>query len=452
MTDFTRVTIVGSVKRATLVVPSDESLGQLIPRLMELLEERVTSVARPLTLVRLTGEQLDATQTAAEQGVSDGEVLRLLRLDEAPPPPEVSDVTDTVSETLATRQGLWSAAHRTVLGSLALGVLALVAGLEVPENDGVRILPLVVWAAAALAGFGLALGRRGTAARALLGVALGLSLPSGMLVAPALQYGLGASGDVITTKSQYLFDLFAFTVPPTLLFGWLSLLLVAGLGQRSRPATLGSGIGVVSAAVLIVLLAAGLPGVEVAAIMTTLAVVGCGLVPWYAMSASGLTGLDDQVMAGRLAERTAVLRTVDDAYSALTWTTFAVATALVTGLAGLAVSQEPWSNALAGLAVLIAALRTRAFPLAAQSWALWVAVLIPVVLFTLSSYRVGALAPAVLLGFGLLAAALVIAQPAVHQRASLRRVGNLLETLAMIALIPVLLGSFGVFAELLGSF
>ena len=59
MPEFTRLTIIGTERKAELVVPSDEAIGRLMPRLMELLEEPNGSVARPLTLVRATGEQLD---------------------------------------------------------------------------------------------------------------------------------------------------------------------------------------------------------------------------------------------------------------------------------------------------------------------------------------------------------------------------------------------------------
>jgi hypothetical protein len=57
----------------------------------------------------------------------------------------------------------------------------------------------------------------------------------------------------------------------------------------------------------------------------------------------------------------------------------------------------------------------------------------------------------------LAAATLVIAvgagvNPAAHQRASLRRLGNTLEAFAMVALIPVVLGVFDVYSDLLGAF
>ena len=61
MTDYTRLTIIGSHRKAQMVVPGDEPIGSLIPRLMHLLDEKAGAVSRPLGLVRSTGEQLDTT-------------------------------------------------------------------------------------------------------------------------------------------------------------------------------------------------------------------------------------------------------------------------------------------------------------------------------------------------------------------------------------------------------
>jgi uncharacterized membrane protein len=67
--------------------------------------------------------------------------------------------------------------------------------------------------------------------------------------------------------------------------------------------------------------------------------------------------------------------------------------------------------------------------------------------------RIGDLLQAVILVcLMVLVVIMVLARPAAHQRAFLRRVGNALETLAVIALIPLLLGMFGIFSDLLEAF
>lgn len=442
MTDFTRVTVVGATRRATLVVPSDETLGSLIPRLVELLDEPVAPVARPLTLLRVTGEQLDTTATAADQGLADGEVLRLLRLDEAPPPPEVSDVTDVVSDSLDTRSGLWGATPRLLVGGVGIGALVLAAGLTALDVPGAGPAPLITWAACSVLGLGLGLAGAHRVAWALLAAALGAALPAALAVEALLPTSAsGASGPWSVAA-------------PTAVAVWTALLLVAGLGRRSAPAALGSAVGLLGALLATVLDLTPMTGAEASGVLAAVAVVVVGLVPWYAMSLSGLTGLDDQVITGRLARREVVLTTVDRAYRTLTWATFGVATTLAVALLGLADTANPWARWLGVAVVVVTALRTRAFPLAAQVGALWGAV-VPAVLVGVGAQLGGQDAGTAPLALGALAvvvALLVLVRPARHQRASLRRAGNVLETLGVVALVPLLIGSFDVYAQLLGSF
>jgi hypothetical protein len=235
---------------------------------------------------------------------------------------------------------------------------------------------------------------------------------------------------------------------------WTALLLVAGLGRRSAPAALGSAVGLLGALLATVLDLTPMTGAEASGVLAAVAVVVVGLVPWYAMSLSGLTGLDDQVITGRLARREVVLTTVDRAYRTLTWATFGVATTLAVALLGLADTANPWARWLGVAVVVVTALRTRAFPLAAQVGALWGAV-VPAVLVGVGAQLGGQDAGTAPLALGALAvvvALLVLVRPARHQRASLRRAGNVLETLGVVALVPLLIGSFDVYAQLLGSF
>jgi hypothetical protein len=442
VTDFTRVTVVGATRRATLVIPSDETLGSLIPRLVELLDERVAPVARPLTLLRVTGEQLDTTATAADQGLADGEVLRLLRLDEAPPPPEVSDVTDVVSDSLDARSGLWGATPRLLVGGVGIGLLVLVAGTTALDVPGTAPAPLVAWAVCSVLGLGLGLAGASRVAWALLAAALGAALPAALAVEALLP--TSASGASAPWS----------VAAPTAVAVWTALFLVAGLGRRSPSAALGSAVGLLGALLATVLDRTPMTGAEASGVLATVAVVVVGLVPWYAMSLSGLTGLDDQVITGRLARREVVLTTVDRAYRTLTWATFGVATTLAVALLGLADTADPWARWLGIAVVVVTALRTRAFPLAAQVAALWGAV-VPAVLVGVGSQLGGGdagTAPLALAGLAVVVALLVLVRPARHQRASLRRVGNVLETLGVVVLVPLLIGSFDVYAQLLGSF
>jgi hypothetical protein len=438
--DFTRLTIVGATSRAELVVPNDETVGGLIPRLVDLLGERGGSVVRPLTLVRSTGEQLDAALTVAEQHVADGELLRLLRQDEAPPPPEVADVTDVLGDSLGDRGGLWSATARAVTATVAIGALAVVCGSALGTGDlpaGPAIGLSALGILTLLAGV-LGRARLRWAAISAVAAAMGLAFP----VAATLLREVDVAGAPLVASLALGVILF-----------WAVAALGIGVGLGSTPALTGGVLGAVLAGIPFTLLLLGMSALEAVSIGAVTATVACGLIPWYAMSVSGLTGLDDQVVEGRLRRRDSVLRTVNGAYRTLTWSTFAVAAPVAGASAYLICSQNVWAASLGGIVLLIVALRTRAFPLSAQVIALWGAILVGAVVGLIGAPLVEPGLTLVILA----AATLVIAvgagvNPAAHQRASLRRLGNTLEAFAMVALIPVVLGVFDVYSDLLGAF
>jgi type VII secretion integral membrane protein EccD len=436
MTEFTRLTVIGSARKADLVVPNDEAVAGLMPRLMDLLDEPTGSVVRPLTLVRSTGEQLDVALTIADQQVSDGELLRLVRSDDAPPPPEVADVTDVLGETLRDRSGLWSTFARELTGAVAIGVLgcALVGQLAagpLPLVLAVLLLSLVAaivgrlsmrWICVALTSAAL-----GVAAAVVwtFSSTLGLSLP---LRLSAAVLGFAA-------------------------LGWICLGLGYGQGLRSRPAWFGSLVGIPVSMLPLIMVLLGSRSEAAAALTAAVSVVVCGVLPRLALVASGLTGLDDQVVEGHPRRRDDVSLTVNDAYRVLSWVTFAVAIPIAVTSALLLASGDLWAVWVGLMVIMVSALRTRAFPLAVQQMALWFAVLVGLLGGLIGQSRLGQpLVAGILVSIAGLVVIMVLARPAAHQRAFLRRVGNVIEALAVIALIPLLLGMFGIFSDLLGAF
>lgn len=458
MTEYTRLTIVGSTRKADLVVPGDEAIGSLIPRLMQLLDERPGAVSRPLTLVRSTGEQLDTSLSIAEQAVYDGELLRLLREDAAPPPPEVADVTDVLADTYSTRRDLWSIRSRCVVSASTIGAITAVAGLLLIDraesllgSASVALPVLAAVYAIAIVGAVIA-GRVGGdwTGAAFTAIAAGAALPLGVL-------GVAASALPTAPGGQVLGDALAEQVPAVSALVWVALAAGIGAGLASRAAWWGGVIGALSSALPLALATVGvdrLGAFGITAVVTTLV---CGLLPWYAMSASGLTGLDDQVVEGRLKRRDSVLVTVEHAYRTLTWSTAAVAVPLAVSSAALVGSADGWAVGLGAATVTAIASRTRAMPLAAQGYALWTAALTGLVVGAALQLASGGLfAPWVV--FAVLAVALIAAliaggaSPPAHRRASLRRVGNLAESFAVAAMLPLLVGLFGIYGELLGAF
>ena len=436
MVEFTRLTVIGSARKADLVVPNDEAVSGLMPRLMELLEEPTSSVVRPLTLVRATGEQLDVGLTIADQQVSDGELLRLVRSDDAPPPPEVADVTDVLGESMRDRAGLWSTFARELTGAVAIGVLSCAAATQLPARPVAFVVAvLALSVAAAILGraamrwlcIALTAAALGVAAATVWSFSTELGLP------PGLRFAAAVSG-------------FAA-------LGWICLGIGHGQGLRSRPAWLGSLVGVPISALPLIMVALGSAAEQAAAVTAAVAVVVCGVLPRLALAASGLTGLDDQVVEGHPRRRDDVSLTVNEAYRLLSWVTFAIAIPIAVTSAVLLASKDLWTVTVGLAVIIVSALRTRAFPLAVQQVALWFAVLVGLLAGVLGQSRLSEpLVAVILIAIAVLVVIMVLARPAAHQRAFLRRVGNAFEALAVIALIPLLLGMFGIFSDLLRAF
>ena len=436
MTEFTRLTVVGSARKADLVVPNDEAVAGLMPRLMDLLNEPTGSVVRPLTLIRSTGEQLDVALTIGDQQVSDGELLRLVRSDDAPPPPEVAEVTDVLGESLRDRAGLWSRFTRELAGAVAVGVMSCALAAQLPAD----LLPTVV-AVVLLSLTSAIVGRASLRWICVAGTAAGL----GVAVNAAWQFSSALN---LEQPVRLAAAILGFAV-----LGWLCLGLGFGQGLRSRPAWFGSLVGVPVSALPLIMVALGSPVVEAAAVTAAVSVVVCGVLPRLALAASGLTGLDDQVVEGHPRRRDEVWMTVNDAYRLLSWVTFAIAVPIAVTGALLLASDDLWAVGVGFVLIVVSALRTRAFPLAVQQMALWSSVLAGLLGGLLGQPRLGGLVVAtILVGILVLVLIMVLARPALHQRAFMRRIGNAIEALSVIALIPLLLGMFGVFSDLLGAF
>jgi type VII secretion integral membrane protein EccD len=436
MTEFTRLTVIGSARKADLVVPNDEAVAGLMPRLMDLLDEPTGSVVRPLTLVRATGEQLDAALTIADQQVSDGELLRLVRSDDAPPPPEVADVTDVLGESLRDRAGLWSTFARQLTGAIAVGVLGCALAAQLPAGPvplAVTVVVLSVMAAI--------VGRVSLRWICVAGTAAGL----GVAATAAWRFGSAFNLSQSLRLSAAILGL--------AVLGWICFGLGFGQGLRSRPAWFGSLVGVPVSTLPLIMVALGWSAAQAAAVTAALSVVVCGVLPRLALAASGLTGLDDQVVEGHPRRRDEVWLTVNDAYRLLSWITFAVALPIALTATWLLASNGLWAVGVGLVVIMVSALRTRAFPLTVQQMALWFAVLAGLLGGLLGQPRLDDLqVAAILAGLTVLVVIMVLARPAAHQRAFLRRIGNAIEALSVIALIPLLLGMFGIFSDLLEAF
>lgn len=434
MSDLTKITVIGRSRRATLVVPADEPLGAHIAEIARLLEQ---PSARP-ALTTSYGEQLDLALAPTEQGVLDGTVLRLLEVAQLPAPPEVTDVTDRVAELRDEAPGVWDDRHALAGAAIALGVLAAAAGIVLStlvDGWAAAVLLAVSTVAATLA----ALGRRRAASTLLLGAALGATVPT--------------AGWLVTVAADIAPPTLTGTAALVVGLAWLVIAVVIGVGRRSTAATLGAVVGILLTAAVVTPPLFDVGIAQTAGVVAALGVLVLGLLPPLAVATSGLASLDDEVIAGNLPGRDRVAASLADAFRVTAWAVVAVAVWLGPAIAVLLSSGELWPMLLGGAVALVAMLRTRVLPMAVPAWALWIA--------AFGGVAVGiATAPGIADGWRLAVAvvaavavaALALVRPSVQTRIRLRRLGDVIETLAAVGIVPFLLGAFGVYGFLLEVF
>ncbi|MGW0737014.1 type VII secretion integral membrane protein EccD [Streptomyces sp. NPDC002851] len=444
---LSRVTLVGERRRIDLVLPSDEPIGRLLPEILRLLDDQ--AAARPMLrhLVRADGSVLPQDGTLESAQVADGAVLRLVRAQDAPSAPVVHDVTDEVAEDLGLRAWRWRPAARRVTAGTAAVAWSLAAGVlargEFGALAGVASALLVVAGLAGAVGALLGrLGRLGVAAT-LTACCGGLGLLGAWTLADALDWsGLArwAGAGVVA-------------VVALVLAGWFTPLGRGGLIGAGAVASAGIGWSVVAA--LQSGAAEAAQQARVGAVIAVASVVVLGLLPRLALMSSGLTGLDDRRLGGSAVGRQEVASALTATHRGLVLAT--VVAAASAAVAALFALREPsaWTIPLAVLTATVLWLRARAFPLVAEVVVLLVAgavVAVRLVVLWLQRPEAGFGAFAVLAGLAVVALAVLVVQPAEHVRVRLRRLGDVLESVGVIALLPVAIGVFGVYGRLLDTF
>ncbi|MGQ0777607.1 MAG: type VII secretion integral membrane protein EccD [Pseudonocardiales bacterium] len=445
---LTRVTLVGPSRRADLVLPSDEPIGVLLPEIVTMVGLGPAGDPRGYQVSRLDGQVLEPIANLRTAGVADGTVLRVDPLTEAPPAAILHDVSDELADDLSRRPGRWGPQARHWTATVVVTVAALLAALSatslaatsrtVGSLSATSQLPPAVLTVLGLfvlfAGAAVALtGQRAVGVATLLaGAAVAMAAVSTWTSSWPQRWALWVLGAAVTV-------------------------LALGIVTGNRRA------GVLSAGSALVLLAAwtglptlGLSTVHTATIMGVCSVAALGLLPRVAVMTSGLTTLDDRQANDEPVTRVAAQSAVNAAHRGLALA--CVATAASGALAGWLLAQQRtgWTVVFACLLAVALLLRLRAFPLTVEVVCLVAAALVVLVSLLYGALRadparwwVAAVGMSAVAAVGL---AVLGYQPPPHVRARSRQLADRLEGLAVVALVPVAVGVFGVYSRLLDTF
>ena len=448
LTAYSRVTVVTPDRRVDLALPSALPLSDVLPQLMHFVAPDGTDgVPATWSLGKLGGASLPLSQTLAEAGVLDGDVLELrVGLDEVRAA-VVEDVRDAVEDSVDASGGVWTtlttASFALITASIVLGsfALATLAAAWVPGES---------W-----------LDRAGDPVAAL-AVSVGLLFATWWAASHATerdsQYAAGAAmleGAVVGVGVATAGDAEGWALVAA---GVVGLAVAGGVARLLTPAATGhAAFGVVVAVSALAVAVVGPLGVssnQALRVVPVLALLAVGVLPRVSLSVGGLASADYRVRnVGRVDLET--LRSRYRASNALLVGSLAgVAVVVVGGGVLLDLTDRPWDETLALSLAVVAVLRSRLFSRTQHMVPLRLAGL-AVVGFALTRFAIEhedllpwlALVPALAL---VAAIGLVSIPMSTITRARVKRTLNVVEFVAIVDLLVVAVGALGVYGAMGG--
>jgi type VII secretion integral membrane protein EccD len=461
-TSLARVTIAAPKRRMDVALPDTMLVAELLPHLLRHADDDLAEGSElhgGWVLRKATGAVLEPARNLAVQGVKDGELLHLTPRRDDWPELAYDDVVEVIARG-ARRAGRSWGGPATRRCGLAIGAAALVFGLGGALLAGPPWPPvgwLCLGAAAVLTVVGILLSRAladASAGAAVAAAALPYAFLGGTLLA--------APGDVRLTDLG----------PAGLLLGSAALLVFAAAGYTGVAAVLRLFMAGIAAAVTGLLAALlSLAGVSTAGAAAVTLVVAIGLLPSYPIVASWLGRLPvpdlpskpEDILADRpVPRRTDVFAAVARSSELLTGMLLSAAVTSAIAIAFLVTLDGTPAGvflSLAGVAALL--LRARLFAMPQQRVPLLVGGLAGLATIGFAwalQERTTAAALTALAGTVAVAAIAVVAG-LVYSRATpspyVGRAADILDVLAIMALIPLacaVIGIFGAVRDMFATF
>lgn len=442
LSGLVRVTVASGSRRVDLVLPGAVPVAELVPELA-----RSVGLLDPLTVhggytvTGPDGRRLSGDAGLVLQGVEDGALLTVSAGVDAEPPRVYDDVVEAMTDVVERDLRPWSPAsgRRTALGAAGL-LLVLGAGSLLVQTDSTLAGTAAALVAAALLAGSVVLSRIQGEPEAAVAVSWTASLyavVAGLLLAADGGFGPSAVGAGLGA----------------VLIGALSLLAVGeGRALTLPPAAVGA-----------VFLVTGLvladteldPAVVLVALLVLLVLLG-SVFPWWALSLTGrgveqAYSLDDLTADPDEIDAAAVGADARLAHEALLAIGATVGLLLVT-VSPLAVGRGLSGTLLALVCAVVLMLRTRQYRTGTEvlvgllSGVLGLVSTAAAVLVLHPDWRPTTAVVLAATGGVLLALTLVPAPPSVRRG----RLGDVAETVALLALLPLAVVACGLFAAIVG--
>ncbi len=442
LSGLVRVTVASGSRRVDLVLPGAVPVAELVPELA-----RSVGLLDPLTVhggytvTGPDGRRLSGDAGLVLQGVEDGALLTVSAGVDAEPPRVYDDVVEAMTDVVERDLRPWSPAsgRRTALGAAGL-LLVLGAGSLLVQTDSTLAGTAAALVAAALLAGSVVLSRIQGEPEAAVAVSWTTSLyavVAGLLLAADGGFGPSAVGAGLGA----------------VLVGALSLLAVGeGRALTLPPAAVGAVFLVTG----LVLADTDLdPAVVLVALLVLLVLLG-SVFPWWALSLTGrgveqAYSLDDLTADPDEIDAAAVGADARLAHEALLAIGATVGLLLVT-VSPLAVGRGLSGTLLALVCAVVLMLRTRQYRTGTEvlvgllSGVLGLVSTAAAVLVLHPDWRPTTAVVLAATGGVLLALTLVPAPPSVRRG----RLGDVAETVALLALLPLAVVACGLFAAIVG--
>lgn len=435
---YSRITVVSDDRRVDLALPAGVPLSSLLPALLRMCVPAVTASgdARSWALSRVGAGPLPLEASLRDVGVRDGDILTLSAHDHAVRPAYVEEFLDTLQDS-ANKRRRWDDGATRLLATLAFAVagLAILVTSRLPWDSGAASVLMDVGVAAVC----LVLSWLSTRA--------GRTVETVVLAASGLPWA-GAAGWVSTGLAggswQAALAVAGAAATVSMVIGWLFVPRLFGL-------LVGVGVLAGMAAAVVIALSSGAPLLHIAAVAALVIVVAIGIAPRVSVGVGGLTAADLRMRNGGALSVAELDDRLQRSASVLTWTLVSLAGTGAAALAVLHLAANPWARALGAILTLTLLLRSRTFTAVPHVAPVRVAGLLASAALVV---RLSADAANVELQFAVIGGALVVLAGLVAgagveliraNRARLRIIGNLCETISLVAAVPLLAGTLGLF-------
>ncbi|WP_433794089.1 type VII secretion integral membrane protein EccD [Actinoplanes sp. CA-252034] len=452
-----RVTIAAPTRRLDLALPDNMLVAELLPHLLRHAEGALGEPSERYggwVLRRATGTTLEPGRNLASQGVRDGELLHLDPAREDWPELAYDDVVEVIASGSRRAGRTWSPAATRRCG-LAVTAGALLLGLAGLAGTGPGwVLPGVIALVVALAltVLGILLSRAFKDASA-----------GGVVAASGLPYAFLGGAWILTEPGGGFLNVGA----PGLVLGSSALLVISVLGHAGVAGLTRFFVAGIAAALTGLLAAtlsfAGVSGAGAAAVALTAAI---GLLPAYPVLAGWIGRLpfpdlpsraEDIVKDQQTPRRADVFAAVVRASEVLTGFILSAAVCSIVAMTWLALSGAGTSAVLLMIAAIAALLlRARLLPTPQQRVPLLTAGLLGLAGLGVGPVVTGAVSGVVLVALAALVTAVALPSALIYSRKApspyLGRAGDILDIIAIMALIPLACAVAGVFDGIRGLF